>query len=679
MGKTCFLEIGCEEIPARFVPVLLDTLKRDCERLLGQYRLDFDSIRVDGTYRRLALWIDGCALKQRDESSWIKGPPTRIGMDAEGKLTKAAEGFAKKNGVLPKALTVKTLDGQDYLGVPRQEKGRLATQVLAELLPVLITDLSLPLAMTWGPAEFRFIRPVHWMVSLFGKQVIRFSCFGKTSGRVSYGHRFLSGGASLLGKAISLASAEDVEASLLKEGKVMLAAKKRRQRIRKDLAAEGLSDVDEALLDEVVYLVEKPTVLRGGFDRKFLSLPDVVLIESMKKHQRYFSVFSQKKILKAGFLCVADNVSRSNKAGIIKGNERVLAARLDDAYFFFNDDKTTSLFSKVSGLKGVLFQKNCGTMFDKKERLKAFLGYGKKQGWVSVALKPCQRVLELMKVDLLTQMVGEFPSLQGSMGAVYAAADGEDEALCLAIQEQYMPVASQAALPASELGAVVSVLDRLDTVVMSFHNGANPTGSQDPLGLRRALNGVFAIVLDRRFSVELSGVVDFFDQILDGKLKHRGRLESFVQLRLKHFLMELGLSYDVAAAVCHIAIQDLAGALDLGQMLMSARQQDKAGFKVLVETAVRVKRLAVKSNGEAVSVSLFEEKIEEKAYTTLKAVKVGSLSGLSSLTGVLTTYFEDVFVMADTISVKNNRLAFLKAVDDRVMTVADFEKLVLDA
>jgi glycyl-tRNA synthetase beta chain len=235
-------------------------------------------------------------------------------MDAEGKLTKAAEGFAKKNGVLPKALTVKTLDGQDYLGVPRQEKGRLATQVLAELLPVLITDLSLPLAMTWGPAEFRFIRPVHWMVSLFGKQVIRFSCFGKTSGRVSYGHRFLSGGASLLGKAISLASAEDVEASLLKEGKVMLAAKKRRQRIRKDLAAEGLSDVDEALLDEVVYLVEKPTVLCGGFDRKFLSLPDVVLIESMKKHQRYFSVFSQKKILKAGFLCVADNVSRSNKA-----------------------------------------------------------------------------------------------------------------------------------------------------------------------------------------------------------------------------------------------------------------------------------------------------------------------------------------------------------------------------
>ena len=424
-------------------------------------------------------------------------------------------------------------------------------------------------------------------------------------------------------------------------------------------------------------------VLKGHFDHSFLTLPTVVLIECMKKHQRYFPLFANNK-LQPSFLVVADNVTPENQATIIAGNQRVLTARLKDALFFFETDQLQPFDAFTQELNRVVFQKNCGSMQDKQVRLASILGYFVKTKLISLNKKTYQRIAHLAKADLVTQMVFEFPSLQGKMGAIYAKLSGELDTVCQALEEQYLPAGSHSTLPQTTAGIGLALADRFDTVVTLFNNGAKPTGSQDPLGLRRAINGVFAILFDKHLPCQLEAGFDACYVLHTTKPQHRDRLLQFVHSRLHTFLIEKGLDYDVAQSIEHLAWNNIQSAFQIGQTLMVFRKSKQSDFKLIVDTATRVKRLASKASSTKVTPAYFQESIEKDAYQTIKAFStskngIPTLDEFTAISNQLTTYFDQILVMAKDKTCQNNRLQFLALCHELFMTTADFEQIVLQS
>ncbi|HXI09412.1 MAG TPA: glycine--tRNA ligase subunit beta, partial [Thermodesulfobacteriota bacterium] len=553
MKKDLIFEIGTEEIPAGFIPKALGSLSGFLKKKLESARLSFDTVKTLGTPRRLTVIVEGLGDKQPDMSLEAKGPQLKAAYDAEGKPTGALLGFARSQGVeVSKLRTVKT-DRGEYVSVVKKIKGLKTSEVLPEILSSALSGDFFPKSMRWGVYDVSFARPVHWILAVYGGKTVPFQWGHIKSSNATYGHRFLGAkGRSSRPKPIKVGSVDSYLEGL-RAARVIADPEERKRIIAGGLdkaAKEAGGSVlpDEGLLDEVACLVEYPVVLRGSFSSEFLDIPRDVIINAMREHQRYFSVVDSKGALLPYFLTVA-NTQATDMDVVRKGNERVLRARLNDAKFYFEQDVKKKLVDRVDSLKGVVFQAKLGTSYEKVERFTALalyigsaIGFSKPReadespsDYTTKYFNPANydpKVLDpalyskfvvgraaiLAKADLTSGMVGEFPSLQGIMGSVYAKRSGEVPEVCAAIYEHYLPQVSGGALPASVPGAIVSIADKMDTIAGCFSVGLVPTGAADPYALRRQSLGIISIILDKGFRIQLDTLADAAIKLLEPKL-----------------------------------------------------------------------------------------------------------------------------------------------------------------
>ncbi len=690
MSKNLLLEIGTEEVPAHVMPGILSELKEKAEKALKENRVAFESVRTIGTPRRTALLVTGLADRQEDVSSENRGPSVQIAFDADGNATKAAQGFARGQGVAPKDLVVK--DGYVYAMV--HEEGKATAELLQTILPELICSLSFPNNMRWRDLDFKFIRPLRWIVALLGSEVIPFEVAEVQSGRVSRGHRFLSPNRAHNGE-FEIADADSYEKTC-EEQFVIVDQERRKAMIREQIvevakANGGQAEISEDLLEEVLYLVEYPTALCGKFDDKYLLLPPETVITPMRDHQRYFPVKSSEGKLMPLFITVR-NGGKEHLETVQHGNERVLRARLEDAQFFFDEDRKKSLEEHREKLKTVVFQQGLGNMFEKSERLAELSDF------IASELKADEKVAKhahraaiLCKADLVTGMVTEFTELQGIMGREYAKLDGECEKVAVAIDEHYMPRFAGDNQPQSEAGRIVSVADKIDTIVGTFSRGKIPTGSQDPFALRRQALGLVNMMIEAKWQLSLSKVVaksmDLYG-ITDeaARQKMQQDVADFMRLRLKNVLEGESIRYDVIDAV-------MADVNDIYAVELRAQAVQKfVGTEAAVgniQAFVRAANLAAKAETEGFKEELFQVEAEkalgqvcrstESSVQSLLAGQdyVGAIDALTELTAPIDKFFEDVMVMDKDEAVRNNRLGLLKSIDNLVGKVADFSKIVL--
>ena len=684
MAKDLLLEIGTEEVPAHVMPGVLAQLKERAEKAFQENRIAFASVRTLGTPRRMALLVKDLAEKQADVTSENRGPSVKIAFDADGKPTKAAQGFARGQHVAPEDLVEK--DGYVYAVV--HETGKETAELLKTLLPELICALSFPNNMRWGSLEFKFIRPIRWLVALFDSEVIPFEVANVTSGRVSRGHRFLSQG------DFSIAKADDYEQDCEVQY-IIVDPEKRKAMIRAQIEAVakengGRAEITDDLLEEVLYLVEYPTALCGRFEEKYLQLPPEAIITPMRDHQRYFPVKDDAGKLLPLFITVR-NGGKEYLETVQHGNERVLRARLADAQFFFDEDRKKSLEEHRDKLKTVVFQQGLGTMYEKTERLAQLADFiADEIGADEKAHKHARRAALLSKADLVTGMVTEFTELQGIMGREYAKLDGECEKVAIAIDEHYMPRFAGDAQPQTTAGRIVSTADKIDTIVGTFHLGKIPTGSQDPFALRRQALGLVHMVIEAKYHLSISRLVakamDLYGITeAEERAKMQADVAEFLRLRLRNVLEAEQIRYDAADAV-------LGDVDDIYNVLLRARavtaftgQKDAAQS---MQAFVRVANIARKSAAETIYPERFhmaEEKALYQAYTSTKSAVESLVSGedfegaidaLTELAAPIDAFFDNVMVMDKDEAIKDNRLALLRGVDGIIREVADFTKLV---
>ena len=684
MAKDLLLEIGTEEVPAHVMPGVLAQLKERAEKAFQENRIAFASVRTLGTPRRMALLVKDLAEKQADVTSENRGPSVKIAFDADGKPTKAAQGFARGQHVAPEDLVEK--DGYVYAVV--HETGKETAELLKTLLPELICALSFPNNMRWGSLEFKFIRPIRWLVALFDSEVIPFEVANVTSGRVSRGHRFLSQG------DFSIAKADDYEKDCEAQY-IIVDPEKRKAMIRAQIEAVakengGRAEITDDLLEEVLYLVEYPTALCGRFEEKYLQLPPEAVITPMRDHQRYFPVKDDAGKLLPLFITVR-NGGKEYLETVQHGNERVLRARLADAQFFFDEDRKKSLEEHREKLKTVVFQQGLGTMYEKTERLAQLADFiADEIGADEKAHKHARRAALLSKADLVTGMVTEFTELQGIMGREYAKLDGECEKVAIAIDEHYMPRFAGDAQPQTTAGRIVSTADKIDTIVGTFHLGKIPTGSQDPFALRRQALGLVHMMIEAKYHLSISRLVakamDLYGITeTEERAKMQADVAEFLRLRLRNVLEAEQIRYDAADAV-------LGDVDDIYNVLLRARavtaftgQKDAARS---MQAFVRVANIARKNAAETIYPERFhmaEEKALYQAYTSTKSAVESLVSGedfegaidaLTELVAPIDAFFDNVMVMDKDEAIKDNRLALLRGVDGIIREVADFTRLV---
>ena len=684
MAKDLLLEIGTEEVPAHVMPGVLAQLKERAEKAFQENRIAFASVRTLGTPRRMALLVKDLAEKQADVTSENRGPSVKIAFDADGKPTKAVQGFARGQHVAPEDLVEK--DGYVYAVV--HETGKETAELLKTLLPELICALSFPNNMRWGSLEFKFIRPIRWLVALFDSEVIPFEVANVTSGRVSRGHRFLSQG------DFSIAKADDYEKDCEAQY-IIVDPEKRKAMIRAQIEAVakengGRAEITDDLLEEVLYLVEYPTALCGRFEEKYLQLPPEAVITPMRDHQRYFPVKDDAGKLLPLFITVR-NGGKEYLETVQHGNERVLRARLADAQFFFDEDRKKSLEEHRDKLKTVVFQQGLGTMYEKTERLAQLADFiADEIGADEKAHQHARRAALLSKADLVTGMVTEFTELQGIMGREYAKLDGECDKVAIAIDEHYMPRFAGDAQPQTTAGRIVSTADKIDTIVGTFHLGKIPTGSQDPFALRRQALGLVHMVIEAKYHLSISRLVakamDLYGITeAEERAKMQADVAEFLRLRLRNVLEAEHIRYDAADAV-------LGDVDDIYNVLLRARavtaftgQKDAARS---MQAFVRVANIARKSAAETIYPERFhmaEEKALYQAYTSTKSAVESLVSGedfegaidaLTELVAPIDAFFDNVMVMDKDEMIRENRLALLRSVDAVIRDVADFTKIV---
>jgi glycyl-tRNA synthetase beta chain len=685
MAKDLFLEIGCEEIPAGFVPKAMADMEQLMKRELESARLAFGEILTMGTPRRLVLAVKGLSDRQPDAELTAMGPAKNVAFDADGKPTKAAQGFARGQGVDVSQLELVMTEKGEYVAARKSEKGRDTSELLTEILPRLINAIPFKKSMRWGDLEARFARPVHWIVALFDGSVVPFSFGNIESGSASRGHRFM---------ANSTFPVRDL-AHYLEECErhfVIPDPQRRKDIIRREIArvavkAHGNVLPDEALLEQVAFLVEYPSAVHGTFSKDFLAVPREVLITSMREHQRYFSLVDDQGKLLPGFITI-NNTLTDDPEVVVKGNERVLRARLSDARFFFDEDQKHTLESRVDALKAVVYQAKLGTSYEKMERFRELARMLAERINPAVSEK-AQRAATLCKADLVTGMVGEFPEVQGIMGREYALHDGEDEAVANAIAEHYLPTQAGGELPSSDIGAFVSLADKIDTICGCFSVGLIPTGSADPYALRRSAIGIINIILDKGYREPLSALVAASLDLLAAKMtRPREEVQRDVLEFFKgRFVNQMAdrFASDAVDAVVSVSFDDLVDAAAKIQALAEFRNREDFG-----PLAVAFKRVCniVKEGVETpVSEALFEDPAEGALYRALQGVsgKVeGALQGgdyLAALTQIATLketvdqFFDKVMVMAEDERVRQNRLALLTGIAQLFARLADFSRL----
>ncbi len=685
MSKTLLLEIGTEEVPAHVMPGILSQLKENAAKTFEELRIEYKNIKTLGTPRRSALLVEGLAEQQADLSKENRGPAVNIAFDADGNPTKAAQGFARGQGVKPEELVTK--DGYVYAMV--HEKGGQTVDLLGETLKGLVDGLNFPNNMHWADLDYKFIRPLRWLVALYGQDVIDFEVANVKSGRTSRGHRFLSEG------DFEIANAEDyVEAC--RKASIIVDQNERCEMIRQQIAEVaaangGQAEVNEDLLEEVLYLVEYPTALCGKFDEKYLALPAEAVITPMRDHQRYFPVLKDGQLLPL-FITIR-NGGKEHLETVQHGNERVLRARLEDAQFFFDEDRKKTLEQHGEKLKTVVFQDGLGTIYDKALRLEVLAGYiADAIGANEQDKKDAVRAAKLAKADLVTGMVTEFTELQGVMGREYALLDGETKAVAQAIDEHYMPRFAGDSQPASVAGRIVSLADKIDTIVGTFSRGLIPTGSQDPFALRRQALGIVNMLKEAHYHISLSQLVAKAMELLKiadagQQAKLQNDVADFMKLRLKNVLADAGIRYDVVDAV-FVTVDDIYGVFLRAQAVNEAVKQD---MEKIIQAFVRTGNIARKAEDvqAAVEADLLAEQVEKDLYKAYEdaASKVekevaaqdyaGAIATLSQLAAPIDAFFDGVMVMDKDEKIKNNRLGLLKLVDNLICQVADFSKIVL--
>lgn len=715
MEKLLF-EIGTEEIPAKFMPGILKQLKELAAAKMQELRIPFEDITVYGTPRRMAFIAGGVAETQADVVVEAKGPSVKIAY-VSGAPSKAAQGFARGQGVDVKDLVVR----DNYVYAVKHLAGQPVVELLPGLLMDILTSLSFPKTMRWADYEFRFVRPIRWMVALFGDQIIPVEICGVKSGKFSMGHRFmqqslkaaaesqglLSAALSKVGNkvysalagvkgAVEIPSAGDYK-KVMYDNFVMVDQDERRALILqqiKDLAAQngGEAEINEDLLEEVNYLVEWPTALCGKFEEKFLSLPKECIITPMREHQRYFPVLDEDGNLLNKFITVRNGGSEHLDI-VTHGNERVLRARLSDAEFFFNEDRATKLEDRLEKLKTVSFQEGLGNMYDKSERLVKMAEMLRFAINTPVDEEELRRCALLCKTDLVTGMVIEFTELQGVMGREYALLDGEKPEVATGIFEHYLPRFAGDALPATTIGRIVGIGDKLDNICATFSRGLAPTGSQDPYALRRQALGVINILLDANYHISLAKIIAGTLYLLDIKPEETGKLVpqimEFFKQRLRNLLMDQGIRYDVIDAVFADKRND--DMVDLSVRCKALAAYVEAGnAEPLVQVSVRVSNLCKKIEKEvAISGALFKDESENKLHEVVAAVSkeiipkivlydyAAVLKAGEKVIEPVNTFFDNVMVMDEDENVKNNRLAMLEEVRGIVNAVGDLSLLVL--
>lgn len=715
MEKLLF-EIGTEEIPAKFMPGILKQLKELAAAKMQELRIPFEDITVYGTPRRMAFIAGGVAETQADVVVEAKGPSVKIAY-VSGAPSKAAQGFARGQGVDVKDLVVR----DNYVYAVKHLAGQPVVELLPGLLMDILTSLSFPKTMRWADYEFRFVRPIRWMVALFGDQIIPVEICGVKSGKFSMGHRFmqqslkaaaesqglLSAALSKVGNkvysalagvkgAVEIPSAGDYK-KVMYDNFVMVDQDERRALILqqiKDLAAQngGEAEINEDLLEEVNYLVEWPTALCGKFEEKFLSLPKECIITPMREHQRYFPVLDEDGNLLNKFITVRNGGSEHLDI-VTHGNERVLRARLSDAEFFFNEDRATKLEDRLEKLKTVSFQEGLGNMYDKSERLVKMAEMLRFAINTPVDEEELRRCALLCKTDLVTGMVIEFTELQGVMGREYALLDGEKPEVATGIFEHYLPRFAGDALPATTIGRIVGIGDKLDNICATFSRGLAPTGSQDPYALRRQALGVINILLDANYHISLAKIVAGTLYLLDIKPEETGKLVpqimEFFKQRLRNLLMEQGIRYDVIDAVFADKRND--DMVDLAvRCKVLAAYVEAGNAEPLVQVSVRVSNLCKKIEKEvAISGALFKDESENKLHEVVAAVSkeiipeivlydyAAVLKAGEKVIEPVNAFFDNVMVMDEDENVKNNRLAMLEEVRGIVNAVGDLSLLVL--
>lgn len=715
MEKLLF-EIGTEEIPAKFMPGILKQLKELAAAKMQELRIPFEDITVYGTPRRMAFIAGGVAETQADVVVEAKGPSVKIAY-VSGAPSKAAQGFARGQGVDVKDLVVR----DNYVYAVKHLAGQPVVELLPGLLMDILTSLSFPKTMRWADYEFRFVRPIRWMVALFGDQIIPVEICGVKSGKFSMGHRFmqqslkaaaesqglLSAALSKVGNkvysalagvkgAVEIPSAGDYK-KVMYDNFVMVDQDERRALILqqiKDLAAQngGEAEINEDLLEEVNYLVEWPTALCGKFEEKFLSLPKECIITPMREHQRYFPVLDEDGNLLNKFITVRNGGSEHLDI-VTHGNERVLRARLSDAEFFFNEDRAIKLEDRLEKLKTVSFQEGLGNMYDKSERLVKMAEMLRFAINTPVDEEELRRCALLCKTDLVTGMVIEFTELQGVMGREYALLDGEKPEVATGIFEHYLPRFAGDALPATTIGRIVGIGDKLDNICATFSRGLAPTGSQDPYALRRQALGVINILLDANYHISLAKIVAGTLYLLDIKPEETGKLVpqimEFFKQRLRNLLMDQGIRYDVIDAVFADKRND--DMVDLAVRCKALAAYVEAGnAEPLVQVSVRVSNLCKKIEKEvAISGALFKDESENKLHEVVAAVSkeiipeivlydyAAVLKAGEKVIEPVNTFFDNVMVMDEDENVKNNRLAMLEEVRGIVNAVGDLSLLVL--
>ncbi len=715
MEKLLF-EIGTEEIPAKFMPGILKQLKELAAAKMQELRIPFEDITVYGTPRRMAFIAGGVAETQADVVVEAKGPSVKIAY-VSGAPSKAAQGFARGQGVDVKDLVVR----DNYVYAVKHLAGQPVVELLPGLLMDILTSLSFPKTMRWADYEFRFVRPIRWMVALFGDQIIPVEICGVKSGKFSMGHRFmqqslkaaaesqglLSAALSKVGNkvysalagvkgAVEIPSAGDYK-KVMYDNFVMVDQDERRALILqqiKDLAAQngGEAEINEDLLEEVNYLVEWPTALCGKFEEKFLSLPKECIITPMREHQRYFPVIDEDGNLLNKFITVRNGGSEHLDI-VTHGNERVLRARLSDAEFFFNEDRATKLEDRLEKLKTVSFQEGLGNMYDKSERLVKMAEMLRFAINTPVDEEELRRCALLCKTDLVTGMVIEFTELQGVMGREYALLDGEKPEVATGIFEHYLPRFAGDALPATTIGRIVGIGDKLDNICATFSRGLAPTGSQDPYALRRQALGVINILLDANYHISLAKIIAGTLYLLDIKPEKTGKLVpqimEFFKQRLRNLLMDQGIRYDVIDAVFADKRND--DVVDLAARCKVLAAYVEAGdAEPLVQVSVRVSNLCKKIEKEvAISGALFKDESENKLHEVVAAVSkeiipeivlydyAAVLKAGEKVIEPVNTFFDNVMVMDEDENVKNNRLAMLEEVRGIVNAVGDLSLLVL--
>jgi glycyl-tRNA synthetase beta chain len=686
MSKEIFLEIGTEEIPAGFLPKAMADMERLIRKELASARLEFGEIKTFATPRRLALAVSDVDEEQPTLHVEAMGPAKKIAYDAEGQPTKAAIGFARGQGVEVADLKLVETEKGEYLFAEKEEAGRPTSELLIEILPRLISGIPFKKSMRWKDLDVRFARPMHWIVALYDGQVVPFGFGNLTSGNASRGHRFMAP------QKFAVAGMADWLEQCRKHF-VMADQNERKAAIRSQVeetgrAAGGTTALDESLLDEVTYLVEDPSPLCGSFEEKYLQLPRELLVTSMREHQRYFTIEDQAGKLLNRFITVA-NTRAEDPGVVIKGNERVIRARLSDAMFFWEEDQKQSLADNLEALKQVIYQAKLGSSFEKVERFTA-IAVGLADQFEPAACELAARAAMLCKCDLETKMVYEFPELQGIMGREYARIEGEDPRVYTAIYEHYLPTEAGGVLPSDSVGAFISIADKIDTICGCFGVGLIPTGSADPYALRRSAIGILNIILDRGYEINIPDLVGQSLGLLGSKLSRpahevESEVVEFIRLRLVNMLTGSGFAADVVEAVLAARFDEPADAV--------ARVEALAGLKAAADfepLAVAFKRVGnIIKGGVDVEVDedLFEAECEKLLLQAVKTARrtvdgqvaagdyAAALQTVAGLRAPVDAFFDGVMVMAEDEQIKTNRLALLTRVAGLFADIADFTRI----